>query len=267
MKRFLACCLLLLWPSIAVAGERILALAPHICEIFYAIHADAELVGAVSYCDYPAAARKLPRVGSYVGIDVEAALRLRPDVAVVMSRSVKGVETLEKMGVRIVVSNPESFEEIFSDILKLGVLSGHSTQARALVDKLRRRLQRVRAMPRSGTAVFFEVWPDPLMTVGSPSFINDLIHEAGGRNVFAGIDIETPRVNIESVIREKPELIVLPLEKRSFAERRAFWEKWLGKGKVRFAAVDPDLLHRPGPRLIEGLELLQRAMVGHSDVR
>jgi len=253
---------LLFLPGLAQAApaHRILALTPHACEMLYAIGAEQQLVGGVAYCDYPAAALKLPRIGSYNRVNVEAALRLKPDVAVVMSRNVTGVTQLEAMGVRIVVSNPAGFDGLFSDLLMIGELTNHQVQAGELVTQLRRRLQRVRTMPRSDTPVFYEVWYDPLLTAGGPSFISDLIHEAGGRNVFAKLNVETPHVNVEAVARAKPALIVIPLEQRNVAERRTFWEHWLGKGNVHFVAINPDLLHRPGPRLMDGLEALQKAL-------
>ncbi|TLS77569.1 cobalamin-binding protein [Mariprofundus erugo] len=256
---------LLLWAPNAWGAERILALSPHACEMLYAIGAARQVVGAVSWCDYPQAAAKLPRVGSYEHINVEAALRLKPDLAIVVNRHVSGIDTLEKMGVRIVVSNPDSFESIFSDMLKLGQLTSHPHEAENIVTGLRARLDKVRAQPRSGTAVFYEVWSDPLLTAGGPGFISDMIHQAGGRNVFANLAVETPHVNVEAVIRARPELIVIPLEKRDISVRRAFWEKWLGKNSVRFVAINPDLLHRPGPRLLDGLELLQKALNGTTD--
>jgi len=253
---------LILLPGFVLAQpvQRILALTPHACEMLYAIGAGRQVVGGVSFCDFPEAAGKLPRVGSYEGVNVEAALRLQPDAAVVMSRGVKGVDKLEQLGVRIITSNPASIEAMFNDLLRLGELTGREASAKRLLHRLRIRLQRIRAQPRNETAVFYELWPDPMLTAGGPSFISDLIHEAGGRNVFADIDVETPHVNVEAVIRAKPEVIIVPLEKRNLEERRAFWERWLGKGRVRFAAIDPDLLHRPGPRLIDGLELLQKAL-------
>ncbi|OIO71281.1 MAG: cobalamin-binding protein [Zetaproteobacteria bacterium CG12_big_fil_rev_8_21_14_0_65_55_1124] len=250
----------LLLASPALAAERILALTPHACEILYAIGAGSKVVGAGEYCDYPVAAGKLPRVGNFDRINVEAALRLHPDAAVVMDAGVKGVETLQGMGVSIVVSHPRSFEGVFDDIIRLGVLAEHTQEAGALVASLRARLDRVRAMKRSETPVFYEIWADPMLTAGGPSFISKLIHEAGGRNVFADIDIETPHVNVESVLRAAPEVIVVPLEGRSIEQRRTFWEGWIGKDKVRFISINPDLLHRPGPRLLDGLELLQKAL-------
>lgn len=243
-----------------VMSPRILALTPHACEMLYAIGAGEQVVGAVSFCDYPEQAKRLLRIGSYERINVEAALRLKPDLAVVLSRNVVGVEMLEKMGVTVMVSNPDSFESMFADILKLGDITRRQDAATTLVSGLRKRLQKVRALPRSNVAVFYEVWHDPMLTAGGPSFISDLIHEAGGRNIFADIAVETPHVNVEAVIRARPELIVIPLEKRNLEERRTFWEGWLGRGNIRFAAINPDLLHRPGPRLLDGLELLQQAL-------
>lgn len=267
MKALLVLLICCFASSSAWAGARILALAPHACEMLYAIGAGPQLVGASSFCDYPDAAKKLPRVGSYNGINVEAALRLKPDIAVVISRSISGVKMLEKMGVRIIVSNPDSFDAVFNDMLKLGTLTNHPERATSVVAGLRQRLQIIRSRPPSGTAVFYEVWDDPLMTAGGPSFISDLIHEAGGRNIFANLNIETPHVNVESVVRARPALIVIPQEKRDIEARRAFWEQWLGKGNVRIIAINPDLLNRPGPRLLDGLELLQQALEEKTDVR
>jgi ABC-type Fe3+-hydroxamate transport system substrate-binding protein len=258
--RFLFVAVLLLLVQPAYAAERILALTPHVCEILYAIGAGSKVVGAGAHCDYPAAAGKLPRVGNFDRINVEAALRLHPDAAVVMGGGVKGVQLLQDMGVSIVVSHPRSFEGVFDDIIRIGVLAEHAQEAEMLVASLRTRLDRVRAMKRNEIPVFYEIWADPMLTAGGPSFINNLIREAGGRNVFADIDIETPHVNVESVLRAAPEVIIVPLEGRSIEQRRTFWEGWIGKGSVRFVSIDPDLLHRPGPRLLDGLEQLQKAL-------
>jgi len=263
MKRvwpFLCVCLAV-WP--AQAAERVLALTPHACEMIYAIGAEEKLVGAGSYCDFPAEAEKLPRVGSHERINVEAVLRLKPDLIIVMSRNVAGVASLEKMGVDVVVSSPTSFESLFDDMIKLGELTSHTEQAKAATKKLQARLQRVRALPRSGRAVFYEIWSDPIMTAGGASFISQLVEAAGGKNVFSDIGLPAPHVSVESVVRAKPDVIVVPLEGRDIEERQQFWERWLGPN-VRIVAIDPDILHRPGPRLLDGLEALQRAISDES---
>jgi len=258
------CVAVLCWlPTMLSAAplQRVLALTPHACEMLYAIGAEEQIVGGVSYCDYPAAALKLPRVGNYLGVNVEAALRLNPDAAIVLNRNVKGVSQLEQMGIKVIVSDPVDFEAVFQDMLRLGRLTGHEQQAAILVKEQRQRLKQIRQRPASHIRVFYELWHDPIITAGGPSFITAMITAAGGENIFADVDLETPHVNVESVIRARPEIIIIPLEKRNIEERRSFWQHWLGQSKVHFAAINPDLLHRPGPRLIEGLELLQQALI------
>ena len=250
---------LLLWPTVSArAAERILALAPHACEILFAVGAGERVVGGVDYCDFPEEARHLPRVGSYAGINAEAALRLRPDAAIVMSRNVKGVAALESAGIPVVASNPDSLEAVFSDMLRMGRLAGREARAKALVGRLKQRLAAVRARVHRHVRVFYELWFDPLLTVGGKSFINDLLHEAGAGNVFADIPLETPRVSVESVVRADPRFVIVPLENRDLASRKKFWRRWLPD--VRVIGIDPDLLHRPGPRLIDGLEILQEKL-------
>ncbi len=251
---------LLLFALPVQAADRVLALAPHVCEMLYAIGAGANVAGVVDYCDFPAAVQRKPHVGNYRYINVEAALHLHPQVAVVLNREIPGVTRLEQMGVRIVISDPRSFEAIFHDLLMLGKLTGQQQQAEALVRQQRMRLWQTRQQAAHDVRVFYELWPDPLMTAGGKSFIHSLITLAGGHNVFGDIALESPHVNIEAVLRARPELIIIPLERRNLAERRRFWQHWLGTS-VRFAVIDPDLLHRPGPRLIEGLEQLQQALL------
>jgi len=241
------------------SAARILALAPHVCEMLYAIGAGDRIVGAVDYCDYPAAANKLPRIGSYERINVEAALRLKPDLAIVMSRSVIGIGQLERAGVKVVVSNPIGFAAIFADIERLGVLTGHKVEAERLIGQQQARLAALHPQSGSAIPVYYEVWHEPLLTCGGGSFLSELIRLAGGRNVFSDVNLETARVSVEAVARARPAVVAIPAEKRDIAARQKFWRQWLGP-KVRFVTVNPDLLHRPGPRLLDGLEQLQKAL-------
>lgn len=263
-RHTLLACLLLL-PMQAEAA-RILALSPHACEMLYAIGAGDQIVGAVSYCDYPAEANALPRIGSYERINVEAALRLKADVAIAINRNVGGVEQLEKLGVKIVISDPHDFEEIFTQLLQLGELTGHQEKAGKLVESLKQRLAVIRARPRTDKTVFYEVWHDPLMSIGGKSFISAMIADAGATNVFAGNQLDVMRIGVESVVKAWPEIIVLPEENRDIEERKKFWRHWLGDS-IHFVSINPDLLHRPGPRLIDGLELLQKALADDAGVK
>lgn len=259
--RFLAGCLLLLvWPAFATAGERILALAPHACEMLYAVGAGNEVVGRGDYCDYPKAALALPDVGNAQRIYVEAALRLHPSMAVVMDATTPGVAALARMGVRIVASHPTTINGILSDMHRLANLTGHEVQGRRVVSSLQHRLKALHPED-AHLKVFYELWPQPLMTVGHHSFIDDVLRHAGLRNVFGKIPMESPRVSIEAVLRARPQIVVVPEEKRDLAARRRFWHKWLGP-KVRVIGMPPDLLQRPGPRIVDGLEMLVKRVRG-----
>ena len=248
----------LLSTTSAIANERILALAPHICEILYAIDAGQDVVGVVSYCDYPKAALKLPRVGAYNRINVEAAMALKPTLAIVMNTQTPGIKQLETLGVRIVQSYPQKVDEVITDIRRLGKLTGHQQQATTLANHLQQRLDILHKQPKK-TSVFYEIWAEPLLTAGKNTFIDDVLTQLGLHNVFGDVALEAPRVNVEAVITANPQIIIIPSEKRNIKTRTAFWHKWLGED-IQVITVNPDLVHRPGPRLLDGMEYLQEQL-------
>jgi len=259
VKRLLLCAgLLLLFASQAVAAERVLALSPAACEMLFAIGAGKDVVGVADYCDYPVAARHLPHIADARRIFVEPALRLKPTLIVTADRHLEGLRALENRGFRIVVTHPHQFSDIFADLRRLGMLTGHGGQAKRVAAVLERRLQAVRSQHARRIPVFFEVWSDPLMTQGGKSFITEVIDAAGGRNVFASTRMETMRVSIESVIRAQPAVIIVPSRSGDARARRIFWHQWL-KGS-RVIVINPDLVSRPGPRLVDGVVALHRKL-------
>jgi vitamin B12 transport system substrate-binding protein len=247
------------WP--VQAAERILALSPHACEILAAIGAADEIVGIVEYCDYPESLTLLPSVGGYNRIHVESAMSLKPTLAVVMNDGTKAVKKLRKLGVRVIASNPTNINDMLIEIKRLGSLSGHVEEAERLVERLEQRLDMLDALKadtlkiKKRIPVFYEIWPKPLMAAGGSSLIHDVLDRAGLKNVFAGIPMEGPRVNVEAVIRAAPQVIIIPTENHNILERKKFWKQWLGE-EVTLISVHADLLHRPTPRLIDGLEEL-----------
>jgi len=244
--------------NVAVAAERILALAPHACEILYAIGADQDIVGAVSYCDYPQAAKELPRVGAYNRINVEAALALAPTMAIVLDKQTLGVKQLEQLGVKIIQSYPKKVDDVLLDIRRIGKLTAHEKQATQLADNLQHRLEKLRYRAPS-IPVFYEIWAEPLLTAGKHTFINDVLDHLGLQNVFGNLELEAPRVSIEAVIAAKPKIIIIPSEKRDIKQRTLFWKKWLGED-ISIITVNPDIVHRPGPRLLDGMEYINQAL-------
>ena len=260
MRRLLLFLLLLAWPlSVASAGERILAISPHVCEILAAVGAADEIVGISDYCDYPAALADYPVVANHSRVFIEAALRLQPTLAVVHNGALPGLEALRAQGCRVIVSHPRRLEDIFADIERLGSLTGHGAEAEGVARTLRARLAAIEAndhRPR----VFFEVWSDPLMGEGGKSFINEVLRVAGGDNAFAEVEAESMRLGVEAVVRANPEIIVIPAYNGNIDDRRAFWREWLPAARV--VSVHPDIVNRPGPRIVEGIEALNRLFRG-----
>ena len=251
--------LLLLGCTQATAAERILALTPHVCEILYAIGAGDEVVGGVDYCDYPEAAMHLPRVGSYTGINLEAALRLKPTMAIISGTSAQKTQ-LEALGIRVIRSAPQSVDAVIADIVRLGKATGHDQQAELVAAAMRERLAALQKRRQTEPPrIFYEVWHDPLQTIGGKGFIQDILRRAGVDNVFASIPLETPRVNIEAVLHAAPDIVIIPSEHRDAAARKRFWKHWLGDD-IRIIVVNPDLMNRPGPRIIDGIEALGQAL-------
>lgn len=243
----------------AIAAERILALAPHVCETLYAIGAQDDIVGAVSYCDYPSEALAIPRVGSYKKLNIEAALRLNPTMVIVMSRNMNGIDFLESRGVKVIESYPHDIDAVIHNVRRLGRATGHEKQANQVANGLALRLEKIRASKKESVPVFYEIWSKPLISPGHKSFISSLLHEAGAANIFDMVDLDTIRVSVEGVIQAKPRVVIIPTESRDVNERKVFWNRWLGD-KTNVIFVKHDIMHRPGPRLLDGIEQLQTAL-------
>jgi|AMFO01.1.fsa_nt_gi ABC-type Fe3+-hydroxamate transport system, periplasmic component len=253
---------LLLWALPAAASERLLALSPHACEMLFAIGAGPEVVGVSAYCDFPTAARRLPRVADSRRLYVEAALRLSPTGMVAASARLRGLDFLRRQGVRLFLTHPHRLREVFADLRRLGAWTGHPKQAGEVAAAMEKRLRTI--MKRSRRArpvrVFFASWTHPLMTEGGRSFVSDAIAAAGGRNVFASIARETLRIDIEAVMRARPEVVLVPKKGENLERSRRFWRRWLPDARV--VVIDPDLISRPGPRIVAGVDRLQRLLQG-----
>ncbi len=237
--------------------ERILALAPHIVEILFAIGAGDRIVGVGSFADHPEQARSLPHVATHERLSLEPALRLRPTVAIALDRGLARLDELERLGVRVEVSHPHTVVEVLDGIVQLGRIVGEEVRAGELERMLRERLERMRARrPAAAPRVFYEIWPSPLIAAGGRSFVSDAMRELGFANVFGEVPMEGPRVSVESVIRASPDVVVVTGEGGDAQARVTFWRQWLGKD-ARIVVAAYDRIHRPGPRLFDGMESLQ----------
>lgn len=238
-------------------ASRLVALSPSSVEVLYEIGAGDKIVATVDYADYPAAAKKLPRVGNAFGVSIDAIVRYQPDLVIAWKSQAqdKVIERLRELGIPVYLTNPLEFEDIAHDMESLGQLTGLRSIANKAAAKYRARLSdlRKRFSHRKPIKVFMQINESPIFTVNDKSHIGQVIKICGGRNVFANASALAPQVSIEAVVRAAPQAIFVTLTQR--------FDMWLSWGiipavaKKALYALPDDLVARTGPRLPEGIEI------------
>jgi len=244
-------------------AKRIVSLAPHITESLFAAGAGNKIIGAVSYSDYPEAAKKIPRVGGYPSLDLEMIVSLKPDLVVAWKsgNNSQQIEKLISLGLTIFMSEPRYPEDIAKTIQRFGMLAGTSDIASKSFEKfmLHYQLLKRRYSNKEKVKIFYQVWNKPLMTIGGDHLITDIISLCGGENVYSNIEILTPRISLESVLEEKPEVIVSGGMGKARPDWLDYWKAWPGLPAVKnkqLYFVDPSLMQRVGPRIMDGADKL-----------
>lgn len=250
---------------LAQPARRIVSLAPHITESLFAIDAGALIVGTVDYSDYPEAAKKIPRVGGYSRIDLEAVAALKPDLVIAWEsgNSAAHVAKLRALGLAIYVTQPNRIDDVASTLERFSRLAGTAGTGRAMAARFRERLEGLRgryaAKPKVRT--FYQIWKQPLLTVGGPQIISDAIRLCGGENVFGELPTMAPSVTVEAVIAANPEAIVASGMGESRPEWLDDWRRWTSITAVardNLFFLPPELIQRHTPRLLDGAERLCR---------
>ncbi|MCC7328280.1 MAG: cobalamin-binding protein [Burkholderiales bacterium] len=247
---------------LARPAQRIVSLAPHATELLFAAGAGAAVVGVVAHSDWPPLARALPRVGDAGALDLEGIVALAPDLVIAWPYTAPPqLAALRAQNVAVFVSDPKTIAGIADDIERLGTLAGRHGVAKAAADELRRRQAALREKYASASRlrVFYEVWNEPLYTIGGRHLISQAIALCGGDNVFAALTLPAPAVTVEAVVAAAPEVIVGGHDAGGRPAWLSDWLRWPGIPAVRdgnLLAADGDLLHRSGPRFVDGVAAL-----------
>ncbi len=262
--------------ALARPPQRVVSLAPNVTEMVYAAGGGARIVATVASSDYPPPARALPRVGDAMTLDIERILALQPDLIVTWPFTVPAqLAPLRARGIPIVVIDPHSVQDIATDLERLGALLGTSAVAAPAAAAIRDRAAALQARyaARAPVRVFYEVWPAPLVTLGGPHLVTRALETCGGRNVFAALDLPAPNVSIEAVLEARPEAIVAGADGGRRPPWLDEWRRWVALPAVvhgNLFAASADLLHRPGPRFVDGVaelcEILERARANRARV-
>lgn len=249
---------------LAKAPSRIISLAPSVTEMLFAIGAGAQVVGVTQFCDYPPEATQKPKVG-YVNPNLESLVALQPDLIVAPQEFLKPdlIGKLEQLKIPVFILSARTVEDVVGHIQTLGRMLDHTTEATALGMDLRQQIARIKIRTQSAAPVrvLYVLNSEPLITVGPGSFIDQLIGLAGGINVAAKSATAYPRLSMEVVLQENPDILVFPIGKAegiSESEQQSWW-KWSTLTAVKqnnLRQIPADLLNRPGPRIGKALELL-----------
>jgi iron complex transport system substrate-binding protein len=249
--------------------ERIVSLAPNVTEMLFGLGLDEEIVGVSIHCNFPEKAKRKVRVGSYISLDFEKIASLNPDliIATGAGNTRDMVDRLGKLGFQTYVIYPKNFKDILQSIAHIGQVVNRGKKARAIIEGMRRRSERVieltQGLPRP--KVLVQIGDVPIVTVGKGSFADDLIRLAGGENI-AGKEKEVyPRLGMEEILKRSPEVIVISSmdPKGDYQKILQQWTRWKTIPAVkngRIYLIDSDLLDRPSPRIIDGLEELARVL-------
>ena len=252
--------------------ERVVSLAPSITELVYALGEEHCLVGVTEYCDYPPEAQSRPRVAGFNAINLEAIVGVRPDLVLASRGNLpEDLAAIRQVHIPVFAFQIESLAALLSGIETLGVIVGAEARADSLRRSWQERIARVEAAAGEAPGearprVFFGGISEPIYSVGPGSFVHNLIVIAGGRNIFDDVQSAWPRIDLETLVKRDPDVLFVGYHAKadtaSVLARLRAAPGWRSLSAVRKGEVLVlgDEVMRPGPRLIDALEEISRAL-------
>ena len=240
-------------------ASKIVSLAPHVTELLFAAGASQQLVGAVEFSNYPEQAKSVIRIGSYNKFDLETIIGLNPDLIIAWKSGnpESQVNELLSLGFEVYFNEPKQLTDIAQSLRQLGRLMATENTAERAANEYEQGLAGLRSKykGRSKVRVFYQVWDEPLFTINGEHIISRVIELCGGINVFSRLSILAPNIDIESVIRENPDLIVAGMNNTRL-DWLDNWKQWTAINAVKnnhLYAIDADLIVRHSPRMLLGV--------------
>jgi len=255
--------------------NRVISLAPNLTEMIFAAGGGDRLVGVTTFCNYPAEAEQIAKIGDTLNPNMESIIALKPDVVFVSTASQVETftKTLEKDGIAVYVANAASLADVFHSMDEFGIMFDTVEQSQKTVDELKGRVQSVRQTlgtdllrdespadhdKRVGAVrVFVQISKEPLFTIGKDAFLNDILVSAGGRSVTENVPSSYPKLSKETAFTLQPEAIILS-DSTDNTEPNAAFKNSPAVKNGRVYKINADLLSRPGPRLVDALEQIVR---------
>jgi iron complex transport system substrate-binding protein len=256
---------------LSAPAQRVVSLAPSNTEILFAIGAGSQVVGRDTFSDYPVEAKSAADIGGSMGkYNTEAIIALHPDLVLAGEINTPDmVASLQQLGLTVFyLPNPTTLEGLYANLITVGSLTGHSAEASALVTSLKARVASVDAKiatASSHPSVYYELDatdPTKPYTAGPGTFVDLLIARAGGTNFGAQLKDPWAQISLEQLVVGNPSVVILGdsaygVTPTSFASRPALNQLAAVKSKQIYP-FDDNLVSRPGPRLVDGLEALAK---------
>jgi iron complex transport system substrate-binding protein len=254
---------------LAQPARRIVSLAPHLTELRFAVGAGDRVVGTVAYSDFPEAARRVPRVGDSSLLDLERIVALQPDLVLVWrhGNSPQQLQRLAALKLPTYAHEARALADISRGLRDLGVLTGRAAEATQRAEAFDRAVAdlRGRYAQRTRLRVFYQVWPQPLMTLNGEHLISQMLDLCGADNVFAAQRLLTPTVTEEAVLLADPDAIVTGWNPAYGGAPLSSWQRLGALRAVRngqLLTVNPDHLHRQSDRVLDGARELCEKLDG-----
>jgi iron complex transport system substrate-binding protein len=246
-------------------NQRFISLSPAATEILFSLGLDKQIIGDTTYCNYPEAAKRLEKVGTFSEPNIERIVSLKPDIIFTTGlEQAPVVERLKSLGLKVVVSDPKSLSELFDSIKEIGRAAGRQKEADFLVSQMKKEIESVKLkvakIPQEKRPdVFLEVWYDPIMTAGRGSIVDEILTLAGGKNIAYDTPRAYSRFSAETIIKRNPDVIILGYmskeDIKNLVAKRMGWQAIKAVKNQRIISdIDPDILLRPSPRIVDGLK-------------
>lgn len=250
--------------ELSTPPARIVSLAPHATEMLFAVGAGKNIVGAVAYSDYPEAAKKIPRVGGSHGskmMDLERIIALQPDLIVgwLSGNGEEVIQRLKKLGLNFYVTEPREFEQVATNLERLGQLTGNEKQGVMAAKEFREELQKLKKHYENKRPVtlFYQIWNQPLFTINGEHLIGKVMKLCGAKNIFSDLPTLAPQVSLEAVLAANPEVIIASGMAQKRPEWLDEWQRWPQLAAVKNSqiyTINPDTIQRHTPRILQGAQ-------------
>ena len=254
--------------------QRIISLAPNNTEILFALGLEEKVMGVTRYCNYPPQVKNKPQVGGFSDFSLETILSLNPDLVL----AIRGnpdvlLNSIREYGCPVFALELQSAQDVIDALLLVGELTDSASEAKQVSDKMKSQLEDIELKLKGSEPkkVYFGAMESPFFTCGGETFISNNIKQAGGENIFEDLETAWPSVSLEQIRGSDPEIIFPGMSGPPFGKtdkeeilailrEDEIWKHVSAVKSGNLFLINEDLVHRPGPRIIQGIEAMAKAI-------